>query len=198
MVLRAKWRPDTAWMDDTWTFILHYYAEEEIGDRFQLEPYLIYLKIFWIAGCLSEVCVLQKGGWRCLKAFIQTKFSKFLACYYPTNECIFKFCWQLFSNKMWLQFFLFAWKIFETRFEKKKTNQEIKLNGLILLFCKRKPIKQQEQKNNCCCENLSHLHRVCIDFEIRTWFLWDIHLQWRSNLDKELEMEHKKHNDRAN
>lgn len=46
MVLRAKRRPDSAWMDDTWTFILHYYAEEEIGDRFQLEPYLIYLKIF--------------------------------------------------------------------------------------------------------------------------------------------------------
>lgn len=107
---------DSAWMDDTWTFILHYYAEEEIGDRFQLEPYLIYLKIFWIAGCLSEVCVLQKGEWRCLKAFIQTKFSKYLTCYYSTNACIFKCCWQIFSNKVWFKFFLFARKIFESRF----------------------------------------------------------------------------------
>lgn len=59
-----------------------------------------------------------------------------------------------------------------------KTNQEIKLNGLILFFCKGKLIKQQQQMNNFCCENLSpYLHRVCIDFEIRTGFLGDIHLQ---------------------
>lgn len=32
--------------------------------------------------------------------------------------------------------------------------------------------------NNFCCENLSpYLHRVCIDFEIRTGFLGDIHLR---------------------
>lgn len=141
MVLRAKRRPDSAWMDDTWTFILHYYAEEEIGDRFQLEPYLIYLKIFWIAGCLSEVCVLQKGEWRCLKAFIQTKFSKYLTCYYSTNACIFKCCWQIFSNKVWFKFFLFGKYLKVDLFP--KTNQEIKLNGLILFFCKGKPIKQQ-------------------------------------------------------